>query len=465
MATIFQNPIRRINPETGKMENAFDAKGKPLFHPKWRAVIVTHKGLRKTFTFGTNKPLAQKQADMLETREREIRNGLRPVPAASDVNASRPFVEVAAEYVAWGKAQGGKRGMPWIPTHVMTKTRHLTEWRELLGLEKLADLYGILPKVEAVCRKWLDGGKSGKTVSVRVESLRSFIIWSKKRKYLTENPIEEIGKFDTTPVNIRRAMTHLEIKLLLEGCAPHRRLLYEVAICTGLRENELRQLTPRHLDREACAIIIDKKWDKGRKDRLQYISQELMNRLIEFVDSGKVESLYEKAIEQQGKRDKLKSVPENALLYVPRNSADRLKADLTAAGIPIKTEAGKLDFHALRTAYINLVIETGADLKTAQTLARHATPELTMNVYGRARDSSCRQAAEAVGRMVFSDDLRQGETNTGHENYTKLTQVQEKYPHKKPEPVLLERVPVIELERAKRFEPSTPTLARWCSSH
>ncbi len=183
------------------------------------------------------------------------------------------------------------------------------------------------------------------------------------------------------------------------------------------------------------------------------------------MDSGKVESLYEKAIEQQGKRDKLKSVPENALLYVPRNSADRLKADLAAAGIPIKTEAGKLDFHALRTAYINLVIETGADLKTAQTLARHATPELIMNVYGRARDSSCRQAAEAVGRMVFSDDLRQGERNTGHENYTKLTQVQEKYPHKKPEPVLLERVPVSKLERAKRFEPSTPTLARWCSSH
>lgn len=72
-----------------------------------------------------------------------------------------------------------------------------------------------------------------------MESLRSSILWCKKRKFLTENPIEEIAKFDTTPVKIRRAMTIEEIKLLLEGCAPHRRLLYEVAACSGHRENEL----------------------------------------------------------------------------------------------------------------------------------------------------------------------------------------------------------------------------------
>ncbi len=59
------------------MENAFDAKGKQLFHPNWRTVIVNHQGKRKTYTFGTNKFLAQKQADMLETREREIKNGVR----------------------------------------------------------------------------------------------------------------------------------------------------------------------------------------------------------------------------------------------------------------------------------------------------------------------------------------------------------------------------------------------------
>ena len=95
MAAIFRNPIRRINPETGKEENAHDAKGNQLFHPKWRAVIVNHQGQRKTYTFGTNKLLAQKQADMLETREREIKNGIRPVPTVEDENVGSTKPDVA----------------------------------------------------------------------------------------------------------------------------------------------------------------------------------------------------------------------------------------------------------------------------------------------------------------------------------------------------------------------------------
>ncbi len=463
MATIFQSPVRRKSPVTGKMENAIDAKGKPLTHGKWRAVINDHKGRRKTYTFGTNRQLAQKQAVLLEARERETKNGIRPVPVETDM---RPIWSVVEEYFEWGAAQGGKRGMPWIPTHCATKRRHLLEWKEALKLEHLTDLYGILPKVEAYTRVLMTGGKSGTSVSIRVGSLRSFILWCKKRKFLTENPIEEIAKFDTTPINIRRAMSKDEIKLLLEGCAPHRRLLYEVAACSGLRENELRQLTPRHLDRDNCAIVIERKWDKGRKDRLQYVPQELMRRLVEFVDSGRVRTLYEKALIQQGTRAKLKDVPDNALLYVLRNSAERLKADLKAVGIPVKTEAGKLDFHALRTAYINLVIETGADLKTAQTMARHATPELTMNVYGRSRDVACRAATEAVGNMIYADGGSQAEPAISHENYIKLTQGPDFGGNEKTATLSGESsCGHFNMERAKRFEPSTPTLARWCSSH
>jgi len=59
--------------------------------------------------------------------------------------------------------------------------------------------------------------------------------------------------------------------------------------------------------------------------------------------------------------------------------------DLKAADIPKWTPEGKIDFHACRTAYITFVLESGTDLKTAQTLARHSTPDLTMNVYGKAR--------------------------------------------------------------------------------
>jgi len=79
-------------------------------------------------------------------------------------------------------------------------------------------------------------------------------------------------------------------------------------------------------------------------------------------------------------------VPENPLLYVPTHTAHDLDRDLLAAGIQKHAPGGKLDFHECRVAYINFVIESEVSVKEAQVVARHATPELTMNVYGRVRE-------------------------------------------------------------------------------
>lgn len=416
MATIFRSPKKVTDPATGKRVPMIGSDGKPVMLPKWRTVIVDHKGVRRTITLSSNKQQAQKQADMLEQREREIKMGIRAVPTPQDKNQSRPFDDVFAEYMAWGRAQGGRRGMPWDTEHATKKERDILVWRTVLELKLLGDLYGILPRVEAECRAMLDSGNGGKTVSNKVLHLRSLILWCKKRKYLMEDPLEELGKFDTTPKRIRRAMLLDELKRLLRLCAPHRQLLYEVAACSGLRENELRQLEPSFLDRDACAIRIPKEIDKSRKERLQMIPSTLMARLVAFVESGEVFTLYNKAYGRQGKREGKKQPPENPLLYVPSNSATALKKDLLAAGIAPVTEKGYLDFHALRTAYINFVLDSGANVKTAQELARHSTPDMTMNVYGRARDEKMREAVETVGNMLFEDNDGQEAPDHGREN-------------------------------------------------
>ena len=90
---------------------------------------------------------------------------------------------------------------------------------------------------------------------------------------------------------------------------------------------------------------------------------------------------------------------------MPSHPARTLRGDLRRAGIPVQTPAGRLDFHACRTAYINLVIDAGADVKTAQTLSRHSTPHLTMNVYGRTTDARLSAVAEKVGEMVRVGDF------------------------------------------------------------
>ncbi|HCR19767.1 MAG TPA: hypothetical protein DIU35_20010 [Candidatus Latescibacteria bacterium] len=59
---------------------------------------------------------------------------------------------------------------------------------------------------------------------------------------------------------------------------------------------------------------------------------------------------------------------------------------------------------ALRVAYINLVLESGAKVKEAQTLARHATPELTINVYGWARKERLSEVVEQMAKSVVLEE-------------------------------------------------------------
>jgi len=54
------------------------------------------------------------------------------------------------------------------------------------------------------------------------------------------------------------------------------------------------------------------------------------------------------------------------------------------------------------------VIESGASVKETQALARHATPAMTMNVYGRTRNERLVQTVERVGEMVSVEEKRAG---------------------------------------------------------
>ena len=55
---------------------------------------------------------------------------------------------------------------------------------------------------------------------------------------------------------------------------------------------------------------------------------------------------------------------------------------------------------------MSLVVESGATVKETQELARHSTPQLTMNVYARARQDRLSEAVERVGEVVLSTPKR-----------------------------------------------------------
>lgn len=61
---------------------------------------------------------------------------------------------------------------------------------------------------------------------------------------------------------------------------------------------------------------------------------------------------------------------------------------------------GKLDFHGLRTSYINMLIDSGADVKTVQEMSRHDTVAVTFDIYGRTKRERMVKVADKVGDIV-----------------------------------------------------------------
>ena len=343
-------------------------------------------------------------AEELEREHAESRRGHRDPPEPALRHRKRSFADVMEEYLAWGAAQGGRGGKPWGEWHLHHRRRHLTWWEDRLDLETMADLDELLPRVENEIRKLLAANYAGKTIANTVESISAFCRWSLKRKYLPADPLDGIAPVDTTPRKRRRSMHGDELKRLLAVCAPHRRLVWEVACLSGLRTKELRNLRVRHLDVERGGLYLDAVWTKNRKPGFQVLPRELVDRLVASAKSGEVVRLNARFYN----RKDAKRVPTNdALLYVPSGMARDLRMDLKEADIPVETEEGGIDFHAVRVAFTNLIRERGgADPKEAQELARHQSVDQTFNTYGRVQSERLREVIETSAVSIAPEAER-----------------------------------------------------------
>ncbi len=169
--------------------------------------------------------------------------------------------------------------------------------------------------------------------------------------------------------------------------------------------NELRSLTAHHLDLPLGGVHLDAAWTKNRKPGFQPLPQATLDRMRAFGESEEPLRLYEGADRRGCSRT---PIPSSPLLFVPSQPARSVKRDLKQAGIPeFIVGKGKLDFHAVRVAFINFLIESGlATPKEVQELARHSTLDLAMNVSGRTREDRLRAAVEQIGQLVRPIDDR-----------------------------------------------------------
>jgi len=132
--------------------------------------------------------------------------------------------------------------------------------------------------------------------------------------------------------------------------------------------------------------------------------------------------------------------------FVPR--VPTFKRDLAAAGIPFKDERGRrLDLHALRKTFGTLLSASGVSPRVAMELMRHSDMKLTMGIYTDVTQLPLVQEAARLPSFRVAKNDALGDASS----------------HEKAAGVVTSRFP--KLERAKRLELSTSTLARWCSTN
>ena len=234
-----------------------------------------------------------------------------------------------------------------------------------------------LGAVKAFAR-WLEGMNRFKEMPRGLRLVKPYNEEADQKRVRRELTRAEIGRLQAYTAFGPSYKTHNEAKagrITRRIGGPERAMLYRLAMATGFRANELRSLTPESsaIEWDRPTITVQACYSKNGREAVRPIARDVAAELRTWL----------------ARRE-----PGHPVLLVPFKTARMLRYDLAPAGIPYRTAAGVVDFHALRTSYISGLIAAGVDPRTVQELARQSTITLTINSYSRSSDDRKRDALE-----------------------------------------------------------------------
>ena len=279
----------------------------------------------------------------------------------------------------------------------------------VLGLAGVQYLGDIRPSaVQSAIGHIQAEGRSPKTCNDTLAAVKQFCRWARQDGRLAENPVEHLQGFNTAVDrrHDRRALSDDELRSLfqaatngptLQKCSgKERALIYKVSALTGLRKNEIASLKREsfELDDTPPTVTLEAAFSKHRREDTLPLTDELVRDLREHL-----------AVKSEG----------DLAFNVPKYAYRALKKDLEAAAIPYETSQGFADFHALRHTYVTRLIKANVNPKTAQLLARHSDPRLTLGVYTHIAIIDQAAAVRSLPPLEpqSTNSNRQGERATG----------------------------------------------------
>ncbi len=287
-----------------------------------------------------------------------------------------------------------------------------------------------------------------RTLNHYLQGMISFLNWMERVGRIKTNPLKHVPKVDERGQRrrVRRAFSDEELSKLVKGSGP-RGIIYFTAARTGLRQEELRQLTwaDLHLDADAPFVVVRAVVAKNKTEEQVCLVPEIVEALKEYrpVRFASGDLVFPNGI--------------------PR--ASRLKVDAERNQIAYRDESGRYaDFHALRYTWATFLQRNNIPQRFAMKLMRHSDIKLTAKVYTDETRLPIYDAIKGLPRLGYTQ-IRAQISGADRQN---LAQGGANGEGQNPDKSLVNMgvcrglaQPVAggEMERAKGFEPSTLTLA------
>ena len=279
-------------------------------------------------------------------------------------------------------------------------------WRQIHASQLLSTI-NAMHKLQQTSRGYIDTGKpiSPRTKRHYLKACKQFASWMLRDGQVTANPLQYLAAdIPVETQNPRRPLTQEEIPVLLnyvKNAKPiqsmtgwERALVYRLAMETGLRANELRNLNHLSFSKTRLTIGVDAKHTKNRKGAIQPVKPATMELIQQHLLLKAPDAPVFRLPKSNLSRVFRKDVKEARIAWIqeakgsPKEYRRRIESDF----LKLKTKAGKLDFHALRHTFGSLLAANDVHPKTAQKLMRHSDVNLTMNIYTHIQESEIQAA-------------------------------------------------------------------------
>lgn len=397
-----------------------DRSGQKRKSAKWYLDFTDHNQLRHKIPAFADKRLSEAFGRNIESIVNCRLSGLEPDSKLNQWIETLPD-SLLKKLVSWGLMDGQRTEI----TKPLTK--HIDSYVKILESKGFSKDYVVrtrnrLAKIISDCRfyffrditqsaveiysgKLKKDGYSKTSRGHYLDTLKTFLNWAETDQRIIRNPIAKLDKpaRDSakkgilTPEQFIHLIKTTAEKNFLIGriTAQERAVLYALAGCTGLRRNELLNLTWDDVNLSADNAFVRVKASIAKN------GQEAKQPIPPFVVSVL-------AVLRASTRPK---PSERVFVSFGKgiNTAGLIRADLAAAGIDlIDKDGNEICFHSLRNSYISFLANSQTPAKVVQKLARHSDPRLTFNTYARTFEQSEQKAMNCLpvfGNFVLSTCL------------------------------------------------------------